>query len=101
MNLKLLSGIVSLSTSFGIGALAMFAPAPAQAQVSRCDQIEDRERRQRCRSAIYQAEAYKEEERSYREAERDIRDQHKRGCAGPDRSKSAAVGSAWCATCPG
>jgi hypothetical protein len=75
-----LIGAILLASLSGVVGIAAFMPAPAEAQVSRCDQIADRERRQRCRSATYQAEAYREEERSWREAEEDIRGHHKRGC---------------------
>jgi hypothetical protein len=65
-----------------LGAANTFALPSAGAQVTlrQCDQIQDRERRQRCRSAVYDAQRYQEEERDWRDAEREIRARHERAC---------------------
>ena len=73
--------------SIGVSA-AMFValntfplpPAAAQVSLSQCDQIEDRTRRQRCRSAVYDAQRYDEEARDWREEEARIRRDHERAC---------------------
>jgi hypothetical protein len=63
-------------------AHALFLPSTATAQVTlqQCDQIQDRTRRQRCRSAVYDAQRYDEESRGWREEEARIRSDHERAC---------------------
>lgn len=92
---------VALFSSAVVG-VAVFSPSPADAQVSRCDQIRDRERRQRCRSAEYDAQRYREEERTWREAERDIRGHHRNGCRAVGYiGQPARIGGAARAACEG
>lgn len=52
----------------------------AAAQANRCDQISDRARRLRCRSADADAKRYEEEARGWREEEARIRRDHERAC---------------------
>lgn len=65
-----------------LGAINGFSLPPASAQVSlsQCDQIEDRARRQRCRSAVYDAKRYDEEAHDWRQEEARIRRDGDRAC---------------------
>lgn len=54
--------------------------SPANAQESRCDRIQDRDRRLRCRWAEADARRYEEESRGWREEEARIRRDHERAC---------------------
>ena len=72
---------LSLCLSALGAANALIVPsAGAQVTLSQCDRIEDRARRQRCRSAVYDAQRYDEEARGWREEEARIRRDHERAC---------------------
>lgn len=94
-----------LLTACAAAALAAGAqvslPAVAQAQtLGDCDRIEDRERRQRCRNGIHDRERYREEQRTWRQAEDDIRQHHRQGCRAVGVVGSAAgMGRAARTTC--
>lgn len=79
--------VIRKTLSYGIcasilGAINTFSlpPAAAQVSLSQCDQIQDRVHRQRCRSAVYDAQRYDEEARGWREEEARIRRDGDRAC---------------------
>jgi hypothetical protein len=76
---KMVSCFVSASILSAIN-IAALPSVGAQVTLRQCDQIQDRERRQRCRSAVYDAQRYKEEEHDWKDAEREIRARHERAC---------------------
>jgi len=81
MSIKVdLMGMACLTAA---GLVIVFSPvamSAAAAQSSRCDSIQDRDRRFRCKSAESDAKMYEEEARSWREEEARIRRDHERAC---------------------
>jgi hypothetical protein len=69
-----------LAVGVAMIGFASVSVAPAAAQPSRCDQIEDRKSRQRCISGEADAKMYEEEARGWREEEARIRRDHERAC---------------------
>jgi hypothetical protein len=72
------SAVVS-SAVFGTGILLPSAAA-AQVTLQQCDQIQDHARRQRCRSAVYDAQNYRQEAQDWKGEEARIRADQERAC---------------------
>lgn len=75
-----LMGMACLTAAGPFIVFSPIAVSPAAAQSSRCDSIQDRDRRFRCRSAESDARMYEEEARGWREEEARIRRDHERAC---------------------
>lgn len=76
---KMMSCCICMSA---VSAFNVFSTAPALAQVSlsQCDQIADRVRRQRCRSAVYDSKRFADEAHDWRQEEARIRRDGDRAC---------------------
>jgi hypothetical protein len=75
--------VIGLAFSTVVLPVASFSPiivSPAAAQSNRCDVIQDRDRRLRCKWADSDAKRYEDEARGWREEEARIRRDHERAC---------------------
>lgn len=73
--------IVSLSAPVaGVSLGVTSTPAAAQVQMSQCNTIQDRRRRQNCREGVAQGQSYAQEAEGWRREEADIRRRHEQAC---------------------
>ena len=74
-------GVLLLAAALLMAGLGSTISTPANAQESRCDGIEDRRSRLRCKWGESDAKTHDDERHGWREEEARIRRDHERACA--------------------